>query len=173
MNWIIQLMLRNPLLFWYGCICLFGGLICTVLIQTTSLQVNNINAFIKPMKFFFSVAIFCFNMGWILLHLQKPSFTNTYSIMVIVVMSFELLVITWQSANGRLSHFNVSTKLYATLFTLMGIAISILTIWTLVAGFYFFTINNQTLDAGYLWGIRLGILLFVFFLLKVVLWVHN
>jgi hypothetical protein len=156
-------MIRNPILFWYGLLCFMAGVICILLTQTTSVEVNNINAFIKPMKFFFSVWIFCWTMAWLLYELQQPTTTNRYSLMVVIVMTIELVIITWQAANGRLSHFNVSKPLYASFFTIMGIAISILTIWTLVIGFYFFDDSVKHLPTGYLWGIRLGILLFVVF----------
>ncbi len=163
MSFFLQLTLRNSLLFWYGLVCFFGGVICLILTQTTTQQVNNINAFIKPMKFFFSVWSFCWTMAWLMVELRDDNITNSFSLMVVIVMSFELIVITWQAANGRLSHFNVTNSLYSTLFTLMGIAISILTLWTLFIGFQFFKLNNDKLPIGYLWGIRLGIILFVIF----------
>jgi len=161
-EWIMQLMQRNALLFWYGTLCIIAGFICSILIKTTTIQVNNISAWLKPMKFFFSVAIFCFTMAWLMYELPTIN-VNAFSIMVVLVMTLELVVITWQAANGRLSHFNVSTPLYASLFTIMGIAISILTLWTGFIGFQFCISDTSHIEKGYLWGIRLGILLFVIF----------
>ncbi len=163
MQWLYELQQRNALLFWYGWLCFVGGIACAILTKTTNVQVNNINAFIKPMKFFFSVWLFCFTMGWLVFELQQPSIANSYNIMVVIVMSFELVIITWQAANGRLSHFNVLSALYSSLFTLMGIAISVLTAWTLFIGYQFFTVQPATIPLGYLWGIRLGIICFVIF----------
>ncbi len=163
MQWLYELQQRNQLLYWFGWLSFVGGIICSILTQTTSVQVNNINAFIKPMKFFFSVWAFCWTIGWLLFELQQPAITNSYSIMVVIVMTIELAIITWQAANGRLSHFNVSKYLYATLFSIMGIAISVLTFWTLFIGFQFFNLKNVAISSGYLWGIRLGIILFVIF----------
>jgi hypothetical protein len=163
MNWIAELHQRNNVLAWYSWITLLGGIICWVLTKTTTLQINNINAFVKPTKFFFSICIFCLTMGWIGYELRQPDVMNLYNIVVIVVMSFELFVITWQAANGRLSHFNTSSTLHATLFSLMGVAISILTLHTAYLGYLFFKINSLNIPIGYLWGIRLGILLFVIF----------
>ncbi len=163
MNWITQLMLRNPILFWYGSICFLGSIICIILTQTTSVQVNNINAYIKPMKFFLSVWIFCWTMAWLLHELQQPNIINNYSILVVIVMTIELAIITWQAANGRLSHFNTSNQLHSNLFTIMGIAISILTICTLYIAVQFCLLKNVQIPVGYLWGIRLGMILFVIF----------
>jgi hypothetical protein len=163
MNWIIELHQRNNALAWFSWVTLLGGIICLVLSKTTAVQINNINAFVKPTKFFFSVCIFCLTMGWIGYELHQPNVMNLFNIVVMVVMSFELFVITWQAANGRLSHFNISKPLYSTLFSLMGVAISILTLHTAYLGYLFFKIDNLNIPIGYLWGIRLGIILFVIF----------
>ena len=78
-------------------------------------------------------------------------------------MTFELAVIVYQAANGRISHFNTTTPLYGALFTAMGIAITILTAWTGYIGYLFFRLKSIEISASYLWGIRLGIVLFVIF----------
>jgi hypothetical protein len=162
-SFIFQLMTRNLILFWFGNVCLLGAIICLYFIQTSTVQVNNVNAFIKPFKFFSSVAIFCYTIGWLFYELHNPNQILYYSIAVVVVMSYELFVITWQAANGRLSHFNTSNNTYSILFTIMGVAISLLVIYTLVIGLQFFKLNKNNLPIGYLWGIRLGIILFVIF----------
>ncbi len=163
MNWIIELHTRNNVLAWYSRICLLGALVCYIFSKITTVQINNINAFIKPTKFFLSVAIFCITMAWIGKELNEPTAIKYFTIDVVLVMSFELFVITWQAANGRLSHFNIDKNLYATLFSLMGVAISILTLHTAYIGYLFFTTPKANIPIGYLWGIRLGIILFVIF----------
>ena len=70
MHWLNELQQRNQLLYLFGWLCFFGGIICTILVQTTSIQINNINAFIKPMKFFFSVWIFCWTISWLVFELK-------------------------------------------------------------------------------------------------------
>jgi hypothetical protein len=163
MNWLNELQLRNPILYWFGWVTFLGGLVCAVMTQISNTQVLGINAWIKPMKFFLSVWIFSWTMGWILFELQRPNAVYSYSIMVVVVMVIELGIISWQAANGRLSHFNVSNSFYGLLFTIMGIAISLLTVWTFIIGLGFFRLGTNDLQAGYLWGIRLGIIFFVIF----------
>ena len=119
-----------------------GGIICLILSKTTSLQVNNINAFVKPAKFFLSTWILCFTIGWIGYELHQPNAIKLYNIVTIVVMSFELIVITWQAANGRLSHFNADKPSYSILFSLMGLAITIFTLHTAYLGYLFFKIKS-------------------------------
>jgi hypothetical protein len=161
---ISELRVRNKILYSFGWLCLVFTIICMIMTQAYKDNiVLGINAWIKPFKFFSSVWIFCWTMGWYLHYLKTPSKTRNYSWMVVVIMTFELLVITWQAANGRLSHFNISTPLYSILFSAMGIAITILTFWTLIIGIRFLRRKDIDLPESYLWGIRIGIILFVVF----------
>ena len=163
MQFLFQLKQRNPLLFWYGVLNFFAAIICAVLTQTTNTTVLNINAFVKPMKFYISIGIFVCTMGWLMHYLQMPKKERAYTYMSIIIFTFESLVITWQAASGRLSHFNKDTPLYIALFNLMGIAITILTVWTGYIGYLFFKKKDFDLPASYVWGIRLAILFFVLF----------
>lgn len=163
MQWLNSLQEKNAILYWFGWCCLAGGLLSMVMIKLSGNQVLGINAWIKPMKFFLSIWIFSWTMGWILHELDRPQAVYQYSIMVVIVMVIEVAIITWQAANGRLSHFNVTSPLNGALFSIMGIAIVTLTVWTLVIGLRFFQLKPGSIEAGYLWGIRLGILFFVIF----------
>ena len=154
---------RNPVLFFFGLLNLAGVLICGVLILLTTQQVLGINAFIKPLKFFLSIWIFTWTMGWIMHLLNNQRKVVAYSWMVVIVFVIEMLIITWQAANGRLSHFNITTFLYARLFDVMGVAITTLAIWTGYIGYLFFRQKHFNASDAYIWGIRLGIILFVLF----------
>ncbi len=163
MRLISELRKRNPVLFWFGCLNFFAALVCIVLTQLTDARVLGINAWIKPMKFYFSIMIFCWTMGWYLHELKNKRATRHFSWMAVIVFLFETIVITWQAANGRLSHFNISTPLYSILFNLMGVAITVLAIWTIVIAFHFFRKREFDAPMSYIWGIRLGLILFVIF----------
>lgn len=154
---------RNELLFWAGLLSLAGSLICAVLAVTTSREVMGVNAFVKPMKFYVSIAIFFWTMGWLLTLLDNQRAVRVYSWVIVVAMVIEMVIITWQAANGRLSHFNISSAFYGALFSLMGIVITIMTLWTAYICFLFFRQSQFDAPNAYIWGIRLGILLFVVF----------
>lgn len=154
---------RNKLLFNFGWLCWLGALVCMVQFQRDQTFVAGINAWIKPLKFYASSAIFAWTMAWFLIYLNKQRKVKVYSWMVVIVFAFELVVITWQAANGRLSHFNISTPFYLWLYNAMGIAIVIMTLWTLYMGFLFFRQKEFSIPDTYVWGIRLGIILFVIF----------
>src|SRR5688572_30218275 len=130
LRFLNNLRARNPLLYFFGWLCVVATMVCLVLMFLDNTKVLGINAWIKPVKFLLSVWIFSWTMGWFLYYLQSPGKALYYSMMVVLVMSFELFVIIWQAGNGRLSHFNTDSPLYLNLFNAMGVAIMILTIWT-------------------------------------------
>ncbi|MBC7850845.1 MAG: hypothetical protein H7Y31_13975 [Chitinophagaceae bacterium] len=158
-----ELKQRNPVLFYSGWISFVGAIVCFVLMLINNTIVLGINAWIKPMKFFLSTTIFCWTIGWYIYYLQWKRKQLIYSWMVFIVLGFELVVVTWQAANGRLSHFNISSSFYLLLFNLMGVAITILTLWTAYIGYLFFRQKQFNIPRSYLWGIRLGIIYFVIF----------
>jgi len=154
---------RNIPLYYFGSICLIASVICLVLMRFTQTKVLGINAWIKPFKFFLSSWIFVWTMGWILFYIQDTQKVSLYNWVVIVVLSFENIYIAIKAAKGQLSHFNISSPFNSIMFSLMGIAISIMTLWTGYIGVLFFTNSFPTLPPAYLLGLRLGIVFFVVF----------
>ncbi len=163
MNFLMQLKQRNPSMYWYGWLNVLGAVVCLIMMQLDDSVVLGINAWIKPMKFFLSTVLFSWAMGWFMHHLNRQRAVTIYNWVVILILSFELVIIVWQAANGRLSHFNISTKLYGLLFSLMGVAITILTLWTLFIGILFFRQKHFNVPMHYIWAIRIAILFFVIF----------
>ena len=163
MNFLAQLKQRNQSLYWFGWLNILSAIISIIMIMVDDTIVLGINAWIKPLKFFLSTFIFSWTMGWFMHHLTKQKAVTVFSWVVIVVLLFENIVITWQAANGRLSHFNISDPFYLLLFNLMGVAITIMTLWTLYIGILFFRQKNFNLPAKYVWAIRIAILFFVIF----------
>jgi len=162
-----ELQQRNELLYFAGLINLLAAVACLILIVVDKRQLVGINVWIKPLKFFLSIIIFHWSMAWYLHELARPNAVKWFSIMVVAVLAFETIVIAGQAARGQLSHFNISTPTNGLLFSLMGVAIVVLTLWTAVMGFMFWQKTCPPhLPSGYWWGIRLGILLFVVFALE-------
>lgn len=154
---------RNEPLYYFGSFCLLAAGLCLLLTRLTQTQVMGTNAWYKPFKFFLSTAIFVWSMGWYTGYLGTIRPVVWYSWGLIVLFGFEDLYITLQAGRGQLSHFNVSTPFYAGLYASMAVAAIGISVWTAYIGLIFFRRDFPDLPPAYLWGIRLGIALFVLF----------
>lgn len=161
-DFILNLKTRNETLFYYGLICLVLSGIFIILTKYTNTQVYNVNAWYKPFKFAFSTFLFAWAMAWYCYYL--PNFNiRLFNWSVIILLGFEIVYIAFQASKGQLSHYNISTPVYAALFSMMAIAASLVTLYTAYIGLLFFTNSFPNLPNHYLWAIRFGIIIFVIF----------
>lgn len=154
---------RNELLFYTGAIYAVMAVVCVVLVYATNTQVLGISAFIKPMKFYISSVIYTFTMAWILYYLNDSKLVAAFSWTLILTLTFENIYISYKAFIGQQSHFNISTSFNSAMFSLMAIAITIITLFTAYIAVVFFTKDFPFLSNSYVWGIRLGLVLFVIF----------
>ena len=154
---------RNKILYGIGWVFIACALLCGALIFTAQTQVLGINAFIKPVKFFVSTAIFVWTMGWFTGLLAQRRAVRIYSWVITAIMVFELTIVAGQASLGQLSHFNIQSPVNAILFSVMGVAITVATLWTAYIGYLFIVRPPIGLPTAYLWGIRFGILVFIIF----------
>ena len=162
LNFIQALILRNPTLFYFGLICLIVAVVFLLLTRYTNTKVFNVNAWYKPFKFAFSTVLYAWAMAWFCYYL--PDFNiSLFNWSVIILLGFEIIYIAIQAGKGQLSHFNLSTPLYATLYSLMAIAASLVTIYTAYIALLFFKGSFPALPDYYVWSIRLGLIIFVIF----------
>jgi hypothetical protein len=161
-HFIQQIKFRNETLFYYGLLCLILSAIFILLTKYTSTQVYNVNAWYKPFKFAFSTFLFVWAMAWYCYYL--PNFNiRLFNWTVIILLGFEIFYIAFQASKGQLSHYNLSTPVYATLYSIMAIAATLVTLYTAYVGVLFFKNDFPSLPNYYLWSIRLGIIIFVIF----------
>lgn len=163
MELLQELSSRNYPLYVFGWISLIGTIACMLMSFYSPTEVNGISAWIKPTKFFLSTFIFTWSMTWYLGYLKQTPAITIYTWLTIAVLAFELIYITLRAAQGQLSHFNISSSFNGFMFSMMGLAISLMTLATLYIGILFFTEPLPDLPTSYLWGIRFGIILFVIF----------
>lgn len=162
MDFIQQLKYRNETLFYFGLICFLAAMVFLVLTKTTSTQVFHVNAWYKPFKFAFSTFLFAWAMAWYCFYL--PDFNvGLFNWSVIVLLGFEIFYIALQAGRGQLSHYNMSTPVYAALYSMMAIAASLVTVYTAYVGWLFFKNSFPDLPNYYVWAIRLAIIIFVIF----------
>lgn len=117
-----------------------------ILTRFSSTQVDNVSAWYKPFKFAFSTFLFSWAMAWYCAYL--PTFNITlFNWNVIILLGFEIVYIAIQASRGELSHYNISTPMYSTLYSMMAIAATLVTLYTSYLGILFLPMifpNYQT-----------------------------
>jgi len=115
-------------------------------------------AWMKPMKFGFSLGIYCLTLAWVFTYL--PGWRRVRRIAgasTAAIIALELGIIDTQAWRGTTSHFNVSTPLDGTLFAIMGAAIALQTL--LGAGVALALWRQPFEDRVLGWALRLGMTL--------------
>jgi hypothetical protein len=152
-----------PLLSYFALSQAVLGLVTFGLSTVDKQTITGANRWIKPTKFFGSVAIYCATLPFLLGPLQANHgwAVTAISLGVVVMMIIENGLITMQAIRGVHSHFNTNSGGFnAAVFGIMGLAIAVntaLIVWLLAL--YFTPVN---LPSAVIWGVRLGIAVFVF-----------
>jgi hypothetical protein len=166
MNFFIELKRRNALLFWFGLFNLAVAIVCLILMPFEEKQILGVNRWLKPFKFYSSVGIMVLTMGWLLYYLNSAKKIRIYSWLIFISMFFENGLIIAQAIRNTTSHFNTTSSINGIIFSLMGIFILIFTITILFICISYFRQKQFSIPEAYVWGIRLGLLFFLFFSLE-------
>ena len=153
---------RNPVLAVTGWLHLAMLVVMIGVAFFDARTVTGWNPWIKPSKFAVSIAIYTFTLAWFLPHLAHYRRTVRFvSWGTAFVFVGEMICVVSQAARGVPSHFNISSAYDATVFGIMGMLITFNTLLVLITLFLFFGKTAAALPPAYLWGIRLGVLLFL------------
>jgi hypothetical protein len=156
-----ELRRRNPLLFGLGVAHLALLSMMLLIAPFDGRTVMGINPWIKPMKFAISIAIYLFTMAWILGELPlRAELKRRINWILAGTLVIEIVLITMQAARGVTSHFNRATAFDMAVFATMGASI----VLNIMAAAYVavrFWKSDVRIPAPYLWGIRLGLVIFV------------
>lgn len=158
-SWFSELWRRNALLAMSGSFCFLLGIFILFLPLVDLRELQAFSIWIKPAKFFLSIGIYFWTMGWLMVYLKKEIFVKKISWGILILMLVELIIITNQASQGKLSHFNIDTLWDGILFQIMGIAITLNSALVLLVFIQFLKIND--LPRGYLMGIRIGFVIFL------------
>lgn len=163
MKLIEEIFLRNRQLAIMGLFFL-GLAICLGLYATiNTVEVLGINSMIKPIKFALSTWVYAWTMAYLLFYVNNQNRVKRYSILAIIVMSFEIGVITIQAFRGKLSHFNQTEILGGILYALMGVMIVWLTTATFIISVRFILQKTYSINKNFALSIKIGLLFFVIF----------
>jgi hypothetical protein len=152
---------HNPLIFWVS----VGHLLLLALILPVApfdeRLVTGINPWIKPIKFIIANTVYMLTIGWLLRDLPATAKARgRASRLVVMTIIAETVLITLQAARGTTSHHNTSTLTDLGILGVMGLMIVINTIVVAYVALKFWR-ENPPIPAPYLWGIRLGLLIFL------------
>lgn len=158
---IDELRHRDPLLFWIGALMVLGLIVVTLLSIGDTRVILGLNPWVKPIKFLTSVTIFLWTVAWFMPETQpNQALRNVVRWTIGPAMLVEIICIILQSARGTSSHFNNTSPFDAMIFSVMGLTIVLNTIAMMI----FLAIVRRDAPptrAGYIWGIRLGVAIFL------------
>lgn len=152
---------RDPFLFWTGAGMLLALVFVTLISISDTRLILGLNPWIKPMKFLTSIVLFLWTVAWFMPETQnRPALRRTVRWTIGAAMIIEIACIIMQSWRGTTSHFNNDTPFDAIVFAIMGVTIGINTLAMMV---FLAILRRDTppARAGYIWGIRFGVLLFL------------
>ncbi|HEX6216837.1 MAG TPA: hypothetical protein VFZ38_18505 [Vicinamibacterales bacterium] len=152
---------RDPLLFWTGAFMLLMLLVVTLISISDTRQILGLNPWIKPMKFMTSITIFLWTVAWFMPETQpNPLARAMVRWTIAIAMLTEITIITMQAARGTTSHFNNATAFDDILFGIMGLGVVFNTA-AMVLFLWIIRRDTPPSRAGYIWGIRIGVAMFL------------
>jgi hypothetical protein len=115
-------------------------------------------AWLKPVKFAVSTAIYMFTLAWVFTYLSEwPRLRRLVGRGTAAIFIVEVAIIALQAWRGTTSHFNYSTPLNGALFVIMGSAIVLQTLLSVAVAVALWgqPFNDQALG----WALRLGMVI--------------
>lgn len=111
---------------WWTVLAMFAlAILCVALQFVDARHVNGVSTWLKPAKFFSSLAIQFATVGWALSYLplaEQKARVMRMAIPVMLLMGWgEMLYISFRAARAEASHFNISTPTTQLLYNLMGV----------------------------------------------------
>ncbi|MFM2269342.1 MAG: hypothetical protein RL757_2783 [Bacteroidota bacterium] len=160
---IKNILKSNKILFWLGASHFIVFLLLLVFFPFNSVVVLGINSMLKPIKFALSIWLYSWTMALILSYFEDKKKVKMYAYAAVVTMSFEQIAITSQAFRGELSHFNTANTYGIVLFSLMGVFITTITLWTAYMAYIFTKQKSYNAPPALVLGIKIGLVYFVVF----------
>jgi hypothetical protein len=114
-------------------------------------------AWVKPLKFAISGAVYLFTFGFLLTYVQGwPRLKGFAANATGVALLVETALITMQVVRGRASHFNFATSFDAMVFNIMGSFIVLVAVLNLLLALAL--LIQRLPDPVMAWGLRLGVI---------------
>jgi hypothetical protein len=122
-----QLFSRQPVLVAFACLNFIGLAVMLVLQHVDPRQLDGVEVWVKPAKFFLSVGVYSLTLAWFFGYVREDRRGKANMQFVVwasvLLMAFENFWITWQAGHAVRSHFNTSSTFAIVMYSLMGVAI--------------------------------------------------
>jgi hypothetical protein len=149
--------LHRPLLWLTGLLAVLA-LVSLAGLLVDGRTVNGHPAWLKPLKFAISFALYGATLAWMVRHVRRGRWIAWWSATVAAVATAaEVGAIVSQAARGRASHFNVATPYDSAVYGLMGQLA--LVIWLSTVVLAVVVSIQRHADRATLWAIRWGMAL--------------
>ncbi len=137
-SFLHRLRAASPLLWWTSMAFLICFALCLVLQTVDQRLLNGISVWIKPAKFFLSLALHMLTLAWgisLLPQTTRSGWTvRVMALYMMVAACGEMIYIAGRAALGQASHFNTGTPLSSLLYSLMGLGAVGMLVVTAVIG---------------------------------------
>lgn len=136
---VSNLLGASPVLAKTGLLFLGLFVLCVLLAQADPRLINGISVWIKPAKFYLSLSLHSLTITAALLLLPEEERTSrgikTSTVLMVAMMAYEMIYITFRAARGEASHFNDQTVISQVLYGLMGIGAVAIMLATAYVGY--------------------------------------
>lgn len=161
-NLAAELYRRNRLLALVGWLLAVLLLATVVGLLTDDRTVMGANAWLKPFKYVLSLMLFVWSIAWFSRYLaRRRRARRLFSIAIAASSLIVAVFLLLQAARGASSHYNMATDFDAAVYRAIVTAIGIEALMVFCLLFVFGRPDPRP-NTVYLWGIRLGMLSFLF-----------
>jgi len=156
---------RNSIFFWYGIYNFVLFSICIGFSLFDDTQVLGKNAWLFPMKYYFSIGIFIWSMGLYLYYLNNVAHRNVLIWGFLITTFVQNSIILFQSYRGT-SSFNINNSPFDNLVSsIQTLSQNVFIILMLVTTYLFYFQKKNSNSQHFTWGIRMGMIVFLIGLL--------
>jgi hypothetical protein len=120
-------------LLWLAAAMAVLAAVCAVALIVDQRMLDGVPLWVKPLKFSLSVLIYSLTLAWLIGHVRRGRrVAGVAATIAAIFLTVEMVIIVGAAATGGRSHFNVSTPLATTLWSVMASSIVLVWLATLV-----------------------------------------
>ena len=154
-------MKRNSILFWYGIFNFLLLVFCVGFSLFDDTQVSGRNAWLLPMKYYFSVGIFILSMGVYLFYLNNVFQRNVLIIGYLLTTFIQTSIVLLQSVRGVSSFYYPQSPFDKLVFGFQTVSHIFFILLIVVTTFLFYFQKKNSKSQHFTWGIRMGMIIFL------------